>query len=315
MRKTLFALLLVIFASGLFLALQYYHATVQTPERSGVHERMFTISTKPVDIPSHVHSPEDTHYDHAVWADGEFRIPEDVWMTAFSTFIPDMVFPPHSFFITTNNAQDPWCPEYPAYIYAAGTVTGKRKLELPSPYGIFLERGTVLRLLAMFHNSDGRLYPAVQFSVFAEYEPAFRTTREKRVSKYVVSASGCDRSRPLFPLPPQSYNITKTSKGLPFVFSQPGVILRMGAHFHGSYAEGVENTIHIVLNGEKIDTFVTKNVGDDEQRNPPLLLGKTPFRIQEGDKLWIEVVFNNPEREIVPEAMALVGFYFIPDQK
>jgi hypothetical protein len=284
-----------------------------------VRQGSFTITTKPLpsDPNASVGMPMNmegmTHYDEGVWAEGEFIVPEDMWITGFSSEGSGVA--PHNFYVFIQNTKDYWCPENPTAIWSGGTVTAQRPTEFQSPYGVFLKKGTPLLLTAMFpveaeaRDAQGQL---TSFSVHAAYEPAAVSERTKKIFLYMITPAPCGISRPIFPVPPHSVNASFTTKNKPFVFPEDGSIILAAAHFHAAYEKGIPNTVQLFLNAAQIDGFTTTDIGNGDERNPQLLKKAAPVTVHAGDKLWMEAIFNNPSNYIVPEGMAIIGFYFSP---
>ena len=314
-KRIAVALTLVILL-GLAVGLSYNRAPHEE-----ARQKSFTIKTDP--LPFDPHAGMDmsmnmdgmTHYDMGVWAEGKFIVPEDMWVTGFSS--EESGIAPHNFYVFIQDTKDAWCPENPTAIWSGGTVTAQRPTEFESPYGVFLKKGTPLLLKAMFPpeaaapDAQGQLS---SFSVHATYEPAAVSERTKKIFLYMITPAPCSISRPVFPIPPHSVNASFTTKNKPFVFSEDGSILKAAAHFHGSYEKGIPNTVRLFLNNSEIDTFTTTNVGNDNERNPELLKKAGPVSVHAGDTLWMEGIFNNPHDSIIPEGMAIIGFYFAPKE-
>lgn len=292
--------------------------SVEWSQQPGFDEvgRTITITTAPspdamkMSHDSHVDRAAMTHYDEGVWVDTEFTVPADVWLTEFSTDFTGASV--HNFYLFVKDTHDTWCPENPTAIYSGGTVSAKRPVVFDAPYGVFVTKGTTLILRALYHAEAGEsLEEKPSFSVHARFEPADSTTRSIPLSLHFITPGPCTYTRPIFPVPAQANTVLYSSAQKPFVFPDDGKIIKALAHFHAAYEKGVRNTVRLFLNSKEIDSFTTTNVADDAQRNPRLLTDKL-VTVRRGDILTMHAIFSNPSDALVPEGMAIIGFYFAP---
>lgn len=268
------------------------------------------IGTRPIDVLVHVHKPEDTHYDHMEWAEGTLIVPEDMWVTGLSATVegaPHNIL--HNAYLSLSNERDAWCPDNPRPLWSGGTVSTKKPSTFEKPYGILLHKGDQLLLEAAFHGEKNDNLD-VTFNVELTYERAGRSTRSQPLLFSMIDPSGCDRHRPIFTIPPQVTAQLYDSKQRPFVFPEDATVLRVGAHFHGSYEEDITNAVRLFLNDTMVDEFKTTTIKNDYDRNPRLGAEALPLSVQAGDKLWMEAAFDNPSDTPVFEGMAIVGFFY-----
>jgi|GEM_PF-2739410 len=274
----------------------------------------FEFGTDPLRLEAQHALPEHAHYDHAIWAEGEFTAPDAVWITSLSAELvgapPDKL---HNFFLSRKNTSDAWCPNNPETIWAGGTVTSKQPTVFPSPYGIQLEKGETIVIRAMLTNvadKEHTIYDNVSLRVYAEYTTD--RTRTRNVTLYMIGPEACDSSYPIFPLPPHSKNVVYSTKEKPFVFPTDGEIIRARGHYHGSYERDIVNTLRLYMNDQLIEEVSSTNIENDAARNPLLLEDELPLAVTAGDTAWMEAIFSNPSDTIVPEGMALLGLFFAP---
>jgi hypothetical protein len=282
---------------------------------SYVSRAEFSISTEAIDVVVHKHAPEDTHYDHMDWARGHVVVPRDMWVTGLSTHVEGAPHGTlHNAYLMLEDENDPRCPANPALIWSGGTVTTRTPMRFDAPYGIFLKEGQTLLLEAAFHNGNlqgiGADHHDVTFTVEFEYEKSGAGTRTKPLRFSTIDPTGCDRHRPIFTIAPYAQRSAYDSTQSPFIFERSADILAAGAHFHGSYDDGVTNTMRLFLNGKLLEEFNTTNITDGNSRNPLLLIGRTPIPVRMGDALTMEALFDNPAKTPVYEGMAIVGFYY-----
>ncbi len=254
-----------------------------------------------------------THYDEGVWVEREFVVPEDVWLTEFSTDFSGISA--HNFYLFIKGTRDEWCPENPTAIYSGGTVSAKRPLTFNPPFGVFIKKGTTLVLKALYMAPAGDLPESnISFSVHAEYEPATSSLRTVPIFLHFITPGPCAYTRPIFTVPAYANNAIFSSAEKPFIFSDDGHILKAMAHFHASYEKGIVNTVNIFMNGKMLDSFTTTDVGNDAERNPQLLTDEL-VRVNGGDILTMQAIFSNPRGTPVAEGMAIFGFYFAPQKQ
>lgn len=323
-KHTTRTLLRTILLSGTALlgCMGFLYAVTQT-QPSGFDESRHEITiTTQFDAPRdaqksdrepHMDMTYKTHYDEGVWVDKELTVPVDVWITEFSTdFTGESV---HNFYLFIKGTHDAWCPNNPTAVYSGGTVSAKRPIVFDPPYGVFVKKGTTLILRALYHEDAGEASHAnPSFSVHARYEPAEDSTRSIPVSLYFITPGPCTYTRPVFPVPAHAKDMLYNSAERPFVFPEDGRILKAMAHFHAAYTKGISNTVRLFLNNKEIDAYTTTNVGDDAARNPRLLTDQL-VEVHRGDILTMHAIFSNPSATPVPEGMAIIGFYFAPQQQ
>lgn len=311
-KRSLFigALLLIV----LLVLLGGSHAYLIT---SWQNKSQFEFRTDPVRLSAHRMLPGQTHYDHAVWAEGTFTVPEDSWITELSAELEGApASKVHNFYLYRKDIPDMWCPNNPLAIWAGSTVTSRHATEFPQPYGIQVRKGDVLLVRTMFidpRDNDDTEYPAVSLIVKAGYELSALSKRSRNTALYLIGPHACDTGYPIFPLPPHSLNAVYGTYDRPLVFQEDGQIIKARGHYHGSNEDGkVISTLRLFMNGRLIDEASSPDITDDRARNPVLLKDKIPFSIKKGDSVSMEAILSNPSDEIVPEGMAIVGLFFSP---
>jgi len=291
---------------GIAMSMQYFTTKEDT----------LSISTPPVRVAHALMREGDTHYDHAVTATSTTTVREDVWVTEFSAEVqgaPHQLL--HNFYLYVDGQPDTWCPDRDTILWSGGTVSAQKPSVFEEPYGILLEKGTVLRLESLFVDEGGghgtEHEPSLRVNM--RTEPAAVSKRTVPLTYAALTPAPCDLTRPIFRIDAQARDATFSTERRPFIFPSDGRILRTTAHFHASYERGIVNTLRLFLNGSRIDEFASTDVANPAERNPTLLKGESPFPIKKNDVLWMEAVFNNPSDTPVAEGMAIVSFYFAPE--
>lgn len=282
--------------------------------KDGVEAGEFEFGTDPVELLAQHALPEHAHYDHAVWAEGEFLVPHDAWITTFSAELlgapPDKM---HNFFVYRKSANDAWCPENPEMIWAGGTVSSRNPMEFPPPYGVHVRKGETVVVRAMLTNLADEQhtgYENVSLRVRAGYTDD--TARRRNVMLYMIGPEVCESGYPIFPLPPHSKDAVYGTEEKPFVLPLDGEIVRARGHYHGSYERDIVNTLRLYIDGRMVEEVSSSDIGNDAERNPLLLGDELPLAVSAGDSVWMEAVFSNPSDETVPEGMAIIGLFFSP---
>jgi hypothetical protein len=277
------------------------------------------VRTEPVDLDFHLHAPEETHYDHMVWAEGTAIVPHDMWVVGVTSRVEGAPHGTlHNAYLAAEGTNDLWCPENPSFVWSGGTVSTRAPLLFDPPYGIFLHEGQRIVLEAAFHNGStqgsGEDFHNVTFELTLIGGDAGNDSRSRPLKFSMIDPTGCDRHHPIFSIPPRAKHEAYDSKKKPFVFARAAEILRARAHFHGSYEKGVTNVLRLFLNGNLVDEFTSDVITEDAARNPLMLADKLPMPVGAGDALTMEALFDNPSEAPVNEGMAIVGFYYVENE-
>lgn len=188
-----------------------------------------------------------------------------------------------------------------------GTIPARRGVKVPPPYGVFLKKGTKLKLTVALHRVETKRdlpYKDVRVSLVGEIAEG----RTKNLNYRFLSIGGCDFHKGVFSIPPQSAHIHYSMK-IPYIFPRKGTIVRLGSHYHAAKIPGIQSTIRFYLNDNILKEFSTAHSADANERNPSFAF-LPPVPVNAGNRLWPKGILNNPADVAEDEAMVMGGVFF-----
>lgn len=285
-----------------------------------------TILTAPYNtLPPHEHETArgDTieTEGHVESIESEFyTAPQDMWITGFeirSVNAPRFII--HHMVLAVPEWQNEHCPGIPAMLMDIGQDAVPFG-DLPKGYGMFVPKGTKLKVTAALHNPEpplgtGETYTDVQVG-FTLHTSRFGSLKQLTpVSLAILSladAPACNAT--VFTVPPHTQRYVQkpktTDTGPRMVFQKSATIVAMGAHLHAW--EGGEK-LEVFKNGKSITSFHPLRV----QEKPALwhtLPFLDPVHVKAGDEITIEATYSN--KYAIPEtgAMGMTALFIAYDE-
>ena len=282
-----------------------------------VREKVFMVETEPLVLPQHTHIPGvDTEYEHSLFAYGAMETKEDFWIESFVSEVvgaPDEVV--HHGELMLEGKPDQQCPSSPdgtiqteEPLWFVSNFNRNKDFTFPKPLGIFLAKGTKLKLAGMFHNPHQQDYADVRLRLTVRGQSSVRPDVEHRPIRYYrIMSEPCVRGN-TFTVPPHTKNFIKRKVGGPFIFNESGTIFMLYPHFHFWAGGKFQN---VLLNGEIAWKFYAPDPGSIFFRPNPL--NPSQVTVTKGDRLDFEAVYDNTTDIPNPDAMAAVTFFLVPE--
>lgn len=286
----------------------------------------FTLKTPRLAIlPPHTHNQGESVEDvgHGVHVRSEvITIPQDVWITSIEPQIENAPYTVmHHLMIEVLDTKDPLCANLNEKIVVVGPDSIK-KISIPPPYGIFLKKGTRIRVQGMLHNPEPPLGTGeTYYNVTAGFKFSITNTldsRSKHLDFYLIGLDEppyCkDDDDYTFTVPPHSAKFIKTSDNEEpnqtyIKFPTDGLLLKMGSHIHG-WQGG--KRLDVFLNNKLIRSFLPAKLSDSPQIWTSGNTGE-PQTIKAGDVLTISTEYENESDTPARGAMGILGVYFSPN--
>lgn len=281
-----------------------------------VEDKILMAETEPIALSGHTHVPGvDTEYEHSLFAYDAMEMKEDFWIESFASEVigaPDEVV--HHGELMLQGKPDHQCQSSPdgtvqteEPLWFVSNFNRNKNFTFPKPLGIFLAKGTKLKLAGMFHNPY-RDYTDVRLRLTIQGKSGVRPDAEHRPIRYYrIMSEECVRGN-TFTVPPHTENFVKSKVGGPFAFNESGTIFMLYPHFH-FWAGGKFQSVS--LNGEAVWKFYAPDPGSVFFRPDPS--NPSQVSVAKGDKLDFEAVYDNAADIANPDAMAAVTFFLAPD--
>ncbi|MEK7560847.1 MAG: hypothetical protein AAB539_02725 [Patescibacteria group bacterium] len=297
--------------------------------------RRFVIETNALaSFPSHPHTPlKDKIFSagHGVYLlSPVVAAGDDLWVTGLRWEVQNA--PPHIVHhavFQRIDRMDPVCPRSWEELFTGSIDTIHTSVVFPSPYGIFLPKGTPLEVNVMAHNpvsphGPGGIYENVSVRLVMDVERATVSRRHRRLEYRRLRLDDSPCADPVtvetFVIPARSAHARFTAaqaRNGPFhtaeyTFMSSGMLFGVGGHIHAW--EGGES-VGVFLNGDILASLVSRQTADNlwSWETPHIKLFR---RVAKGDVLSIDATYSNPQAApLVDSAMGQIGFYFAPDTK
>jgi hypothetical protein len=284
--------------------------------------RVYTIATVPIaDLYPHSHElGVDSMSDEGHHIDTTSRptvAPRDLWVTGVRFDIngaPATSLHHGTLLRLDQQAQE--CPEESPQVLMsmAQDQWHDPEAQFPNGYGIFIPKGTPLRLDAMFHNplpplGPGETYHNVSLKVTLSLADASANLKPLTFHLLHLSDTPCRGSSHTFVVPPQTtYTFSGTDEVNDSSRYRPkatSTIVYWGAHLHGW--EGGRDVV-VYKNGTPVRTFSTIRATDDPyQFNTPH--EASSLTLSPGDVLSLSATYVNDADQPIRDAMGHLGFY------
>jgi hypothetical protein len=295
-------------------------------------DTILTLETKSIPILApHPHNPQkDTIVDkgHGIEVLSKpYPLKEDLWVTGydFENVNTDANTLHHAMLVTTKTP-DTWCQEGPdrrSYMILTEDQMHDPHVRFPKGYALHIPADTPLVLYAMYHNTEpsigtGRTYENVSARIRLHIaEPS-----EKHPLKALTYYSPHLADDPCLPkdegyffsIPANVKDYHVTGENTPLhperlSFDYPVTVKYWGAHLHGW--EGGKNLL-VKKNGELVHNFATvpSTINPIEYNTPQ---GPADLRLEPGDVLSLEAIYDNPTDKPVIGAMGIL-YLFVSEE-
>jgi hypothetical protein len=294
------------------------------------------IETKKLPVlPPHLHDPHTDsvgYPDHGIPAQSDIiTVPEDMWVQSFTVEARNApYYTIHHIPLFRLDKASTECPNlYPnsTLIHNGGFDTIRVPTVFPPSYGVFLPKGTPLRLLTVFHNplSEGEIgttYHDVSAAVILRGERAGPNTKTyKPLERHKIVLEDIPQCQSIhnetFVVPGHQKNFIKKSDPSTdsfnishYIFPQSGILVNLRGHLH---AWDGGKFIDVFLNDTALVRLIPRHTDSGQWSwRSPLFLPFLP--IAKGDILSIAATYINPSSKPLVSVMGTLGFYFAPDQ-
>lgn len=288
----------------------------------------FSIDTPPLaSLPPHEHTLGESLFDpgHGKSATSTYYIVQkDMWVTDISVHVngaPHDIL--HHLLVYEIGPPRVECPGTTAMIGIFGTESPPT-VHFPTPYGVFLPKGTRLFVGAMLHNPEppegrGDTYRSVSAGVTITGQTD-HTNRSRMLSFHelpLTDTGNCVVGTiiPTFMVPARAHNYIKTSTTtLPsfhqetFTAPSDGIVLNFLIHAHPW--DGATKG-DLLLNAKEKGTFTwSRNTSDPFlwQVNGPHPL----MEVAKGSRVSLSVTYTNETAVPLRDAMGIGAFYYWP---
>lgn len=288
--------------------------TRATTEDYGSHLRTFTYSVGPVDLPA-------AHGHHAVIGERFdavedpslprrwITVPEDGWLTGFVPSVVDQEGQPlpnrllHHVTLFNRGGTEPSDGTSVSYRWNLGNGAELSPINFPDGYGLRVEAGDQLEMIAMFHNPLGRDFPAV--SVQADITFSFQRAGRPELKPLIHVVSNVDGPGHMgYWVPPgQDERVEE------FQFPVAGTVVFMAAHLH---AYGQSLTVEDVDRQRVIWVGKAELTPDGQIVRIPTWSSKTGLHVLPEETYRLVVRYDNPTSEPV-DAMGFLMAFMNPD--
>lgn len=291
----------------------------------------FFIETKKIPLlKHHLHDPaEESIFNagHAVYANSEpFIVPEDIWIKGFDTKTVNVDSPIiHHLYLGRTDKRDSLCRNYKTQaVYVTSEVNTVPQI-FPLNYGMFILKGTPLKIFSMLHNPSPPLGPgkdykdvSVKIIVYAEKASIFKKHKPIEYQRLHLSdkpCAGLERGE-IFEVPPETQNFVKKDSVIKRIntashtFSESGVLVGIGGHMHPF--EGGQS-VDIYHNKNLLHSFTSTEYDHGFWKSWDTPIYPYYERVSAHDTLSIEARYTNPNKTPIRGAMGMAVFYFAKD--
>ncbi len=290
-----------------------------------------TITTNPIsELPPHPHNPGEDSIEarghHILTHSDEFITKEDMWIRGFNVNVVNAngnII--HHLYLGRTDKKDSLCPNYDWQALFVTSEVNMRAQLFFADYGMFIPKGTPLKIFAMLHNPDlplgpGRKFKKVSAKVTVYYQKNSPFVKHTPVEYHRMHLSDrpCENEEQgeVFAVPSFTPHYTKENSSVngistsSYTFPTSGTIIGVGGHFHPF--EGGRN-VELLLNNRLLYTFTAV-----EQDSNGWKVWDTPifpqvFRVNKNDTISIKANYSNDNPYSVKGAMGMGVFYFAPD--
>lgn len=281
-------------------------------------------------LPPHPHDPakdsiKDNGHHQLIFSD-KFIVPYDLWIKSFDAQVINADGPIiHHLYLSRTDQHDSLCPNYTTQALFVTSEVNVGPQIFPRDYGIFLRKGTPLKVFSMLHNPSPPLGPgktykdvSVQVTIYTEKNSIFAKHTPIEYHRLHLSDRPCmslERGE-IFAVPPNTQDFTK-SKSIKngintgaYNFNTGGVIVGMGGHMHPF--EGGKS-VDVLINNSPVYSFtsIETDHGNWKSWDTPVYPGY--IKIQPHDTISIAANYSNPNSTPVRGAMGMTVFYFAKD--
>ena len=295
--------------------------------------KITVLTIKTANIPllkAHPHIPSlDSISDagHHVYTHSDtYIVPDNIWVKGVQVTVKnagDQVI--HHLFLARTDKNDELCPNYPWQAFFVTSEVNAYPQIFPQDYGIFLPKGTPLKIFAMLHNAAPPLGPgkayqnvSVEVSLLTQKESIFKKHVSIEYHRLHLSDKPCaDAERAeIFEVPPHQKEFTKKESSVngrstsSYTFPSSGAIVGMGGHFHPF--EGGQD-VEVDLSGGPFYTFYAQEQSHGYWKTWTIPINPSYVRVKKNDTVSISSSYSNPNGYSIRGAMGMAVFYFAKD--